>query len=115
MHFAGRDKDAVTMPEHTREHGPKLRAKYHSWGKHPTDAPVFRNVVTLDPIGTGYAWSKLAMFTPALEFQELPLRLHNSLKKAILDSKVLAQQTAPKRYVKSMDEDQLYVLRSAGL
>jgi len=45
--------------------------------------PMFRNVVTLDPILAGEVWTTLSVYTPAVELSELTRRLHMSLVRAL--------------------------------
>lgn len=61
----------------------KLRAKHRSWDTHVSSKPMFRNQVTIDQCDVEDAWVHLSVNTATVEFQELPVRLHQSLVKAI--------------------------------
>ncbi len=61
----------------------KVRAVHRSWATEVGNERMFRNVVTLDPDDTVDVWIGLSAYTPAIEFRELPMRLHRSLLKAI--------------------------------
>lgn len=61
----------------------KLRAKHRSWDTHVSRQPMFRHQVTIDQCDVEDAWVHLSVNTSFIEFQELPVRLHRSLVKAI--------------------------------
>lgn len=61
----------------------KLRAKHRSWDTHVSSKPMFRNQITIDQCDVEDAWVHLSVDTAAVEFQELPVRLHRSLVNAI--------------------------------
>jgi hypothetical protein len=61
----------------------KVRATHRTWRRTVSNKPMFTSVLTLDPLLTADAWVKLSIDTPAIEFQELPVRLHNSLVEAV--------------------------------
>jgi len=61
----------------------KIRAKHRSWDMRVSNAPMFEQQVTLDPCDTEDAWEQLSVNTSFIEFQELPVRLHRSLVKAL--------------------------------
>ncbi|SMC60294.1 hypothetical protein [Primorskyibacter flagellatus] len=50
----------------------------------------FAHCVTLDPELAENNWERLSVYTPAVEFQELPIRLHRSLVKALRAMQVKA-------------------------
>ena len=79
------------------------------------EASEFASIVTLDPQGSQDAWSKLSIFTPALELRELHLRLHSSLVKSIAASPALRNQKVSD-FRSDLNEDlNLKSLRAAGL
>ncbi|SFD16906.1 hypothetical protein SAMN05444415_10833 [Salipiger profundus] len=64
----------------------KVRARHGSWESRIKPDPIFKNVVTLDPAETVQVWDKLSVNTTAIEFRELPLRLHKSFVRALKQS-----------------------------
>jgi hypothetical protein len=63
--------------------GSKLRAKHRCWGARASTAPMFDRQVTIDPCDVEDAWQHLSLNSSFVEFQELPVRLHRSLVKAL--------------------------------
>jgi len=61
----------------------RVHAKHRSWEAHASNAPMFRNQVTIDPSDVEDAWERLSVNTSFVEFQELPVRLHRSLVSAL--------------------------------
>lgn len=61
----------------------KVRARHASWAREIDSSPIFKNVITLDPGLTHEAWVRLSVFTPGLEAQEIPARLHWALVRAV--------------------------------
>ncbi|NCM96092.1 MAG: hypothetical protein GW948_01905 [Rhodobacterales bacterium] len=61
----------------------KLRAKHRSFDMRASSSPMFNRQVTIDPCDVEDAWEQLSVNTAVIEFQELPVRLHRSLVKAI--------------------------------
>ena len=45
--------------------------------------PIFRNVVTINPSRTLEAWDRLSINTRAIEYRELPMKLHRGLMNAL--------------------------------
>lgn len=74
------------------KHAPgKPRAVHKSWAGAIDSKPMFRHVVTLDPVLADDAWDRLCTYTPAIEFQELPVRLHGNLLRAMKNMRLKRQ------------------------
>lgn len=70
----------------------KVRAKHRSWDSHVSYEPMFRNCVTIDIRDVDDVWAHLSVNSAAVEFQEIPVRLHRSLVNALRRSMARAEK-----------------------
>lgn len=63
-------------------------------GCYSLDTPeegVFRSIVTLDPQLSRQAWDRLSIDVAAVEYSELPRKLHLSFIKALIKARISSQ------------------------
>jgi len=65
----------------------KVRATHRAWGNVVDRKPMFDHVVTLDVELAEESWDRLSVYTPNLEFREMPVRLHRALVMALSNLK----------------------------
>ncbi|PZX12625.1 hypothetical protein [Celeribacter halophilus] len=70
----------------TKQASHKIRASHHSWRRSSAFKPMFHAVVTVDPLEVENVWERLSIDTRAIEFQEIPFRLHRALVKMLPSS-----------------------------
>jgi len=103
----------MKFSHHTKRHETIRTGRYKS--DTLTDwKPVFKNIVTLDPHRCQQAWSKLGIFTPAVEFSELPIRMHKAMVHAIQESIALNGMKAPQGLDTDVSQSTVERLRQAG-
>ena len=92
-----------------------VRVGFDSFAASPDCRPMFSHIVTLDPHGAQEAWTKLSTFTPAVELNELPWRLHVALVRALKSSHALRKVKVSHVDLDNGTDHTLGKLRSAGL